>query len=51
MKKNGQFGGLGSAIQSLFATGVTTSVLGSIFGKVKDGFMSVGKAGKNVFFK
>lgn len=45
MNKKGQ---LGSAIQSLFAVGVTTNVLASLFGKVKSGFIS--KA-DNIFFR
>ena len=48
MKKMGKKGQLGSAIQSLFAVGVTTATISALFGKVKSGFMS---KDDNIFFR
>ncbi len=51
MNNKGQFGGLTSAITSLFSVGVISGVAASLFGKVKNTFMGVGAATKSIFFK
>jgi len=48
MKKMNKKGQLGSAIQSLFALGVTTATIGALFGKVKNKFM---EKSDGIFFK
>lgn len=51
MNRKGQFGGLTSAISSLFSLGVVSSVAARVFGTAKNVFMGAGRVGKNIFFR